>query len=102
MFYIADNSGNYYGEYQKYNKAKAALADILADRPELEAYELEILTPDADDVAERIRTADEWDMDDCRELCTLAGLEDEWAKADGETFEQVIYKAAEILNVEVL
>jgi hypothetical protein len=54
------------------------------------------------EIAEAIRNADEWDLDDCRELCELAGLSEEWAKADGETFEQVIYKAAEILGVEVI
>lgn len=54
------------------------------------------------EIAEVIRNADEWDPDDCRELCELAGIEDEWDAADGETFEQVVYKAAEILGVEVL
>lgn len=102
MFYIIDKKGNYHGEFQKYAKAEAALHDILADRPELADLELEISVPDAEDVAERIRNADEWDPDDCRELCDLAGLSDEWANADGNTFEQVIYKAAEILGVEVI
>ncbi len=54
------------------------------------------------EIAEAIRNADEWDSDDCRELCELAGIEDEWDAAGGETFEQVVYKAAEILGVEVL
>lgn len=36
------------------------------------------------------------------ELCELAGLADEWKEADGESFEQVLYKAAEILNVEII
>ena len=54
------------------------------------------------EIAEAIRNAGEWNPDDCRELCELAGIEDEWDAADGETFEQVIYKAAEILGVEVL
>lgn len=53
------------------------------------------------EIAEAIRNADEWNPDDCRELCTLAGLEEEWAAADGETFEAVLYKAAEILEVEI-
>ena len=53
------------------------------------------------EIAEAIRNAQEWDEDDCRELCTLAGLEEEWAEADGETFESVLYKAAEILGVEI-
>lgn len=54
------------------------------------------------EIAEAIRNADEWNPDDCRELCELAGIEAEWDAADGETFEQVVYKAAEILGVEVL
>jgi hypothetical protein len=54
------------------------------------------------EIAEAIRNADEWNPDDCRELCELAGIEDKWDAADGETFEQVIYKAAEILGVEVI
>lgn len=53
------------------------------------------------EIAEAIRNAQEWDEDDCRELCALAGLEEEWAAADGETFEAVLYKAAEILEVEI-
>lgn len=53
------------------------------------------------EIAEAIRNADEWNPDDCRELCAIAGLEEEWAKADGETFEAVLYKAAEILEVEI-
>ena len=54
------------------------------------------------EVAEEIRACDEWNLELCEELCKLAGLEDEWKEADGETFEQVLYKAAEILDVEVI
>lgn len=53
------------------------------------------------EIAEAIRNADEWNPDDFRELCALAGLEEEWTEADGETFEAVLYKAAEILEVEI-
>lgn len=56
---------------------------------------------EAEQIAERIRTADEWNADDCRDLCELAGLEKEWEEADGETFESVVYRAAEILEVEI-
>ena len=52
-------------------------------------------------VAYRISMSDEWDPEDCRRLCELAEIEDEWDAADGETFEQVVYKAAEILNVKI-
>lgn len=52
-------------------------------------------------VAYRISMSDEWNPEDCRRLCELAEIEDEWDAADGETFEQVVYKAAEILNVKI-
>lgn len=35
-------------------------------------------------------------------LISYAGLEDEWNEADGEDVESIIYKAADILGVEVL
>lgn len=53
------------------------------------------------EVAKRIRESKEWDQDDCRELCNLAGLSQEWEDADGENFEGVVEKAAEILGVEI-
>lgn len=53
------------------------------------------------EIAERIRNSNTWNEEDCRELCKLAGLEHEWEEADGETFEAVVYKAAEILEVEI-
>jgi hypothetical protein len=52
-------------------------------------------------VAYRISMSDEWNPEDCRRLCELAEIEDEWDAADGETFEQVVFKAAELLNVKV-
>ena len=39
------------------------------------------------EVAENIRTAGLWNESDCRRLCELAGLEDEWEAADGDEFE---------------
>lgn len=53
------------------------------------------------EVAAWIRESGTWDGDACRELCDLAGLADEWDAADGETFEDVVYKAADILGVEI-
>jgi len=44
---------------------------------------------------------DYWDLDFLRELCEEAGLLDEWEAADGETFEEVAYKAAEKLGVNI-
>lgn len=57
--------------------------------------------PKAVEIAARIRQSSTWDGDTCRELCDLAGLADEWDAADGETFEAVVYKAANILGVEI-
>ena len=54
------------------------------------------------EIAKEIKNADTWDFDLCGELCDRAGLADEWDAADGESFEAVIFKAAEKLGVEVL
>ena len=58
--------------------------------------------PEVEAIAERIRKSDTWDADDCEALCNLAGLDEEWAAADGDDFEEVVYKAAKILGVEVI
>lgn len=41
-------------------------------------------------------------MDLARELCELAGMAETFDAADGDTFESVIYAAAEKLGVEVI
>ena len=56
---------------------------------------------EAEQIAKRIKNASEWDMDDCADICRLAGMEEEWNNANGETFEFVVYRAAEILGVEI-
>lgn len=56
----------------------------------------------ANEIASEIRSSSTWDMDLCAELCELSGLPNEWSAADGETFEQVLYRAAEILGVEII
>lgn len=56
----------------------------------------------AAEVAEIIRSADTWDMDALAELCELADMAEEWETADGETFEQVAFAAAEKLGVEII
>lgn len=53
------------------------------------------------EIAEMLNNSSEWNYDLCEELCALANLTDEWNNADGETFESVVYKAAEILGVEI-
>lgn len=53
-------------------------------------------------LAREIKACDTWDGDQLAKLCEYAGLSEEWAEADGDTFEQVAYKAAEILGVEII
>lgn len=53
------------------------------------------------ELAKKIVEADQWNEDDIIELVERAGLKDEYEAADGETFESVIYKAADVLNVEI-
>lgn len=81
------------------------LADLFEDlktEEDVEAYIAEnYASAEAVELAERIREGDEWNSEDLAELCEIAGLEKEWREADGETFEQVAYKAAEILGVEI-
>ncbi len=55
-----------------------------------------------EELAMRIKEADTWDLDDCKALCEAAGLGDEWEESDGETFERVVERAADILGVEIL
>lgn len=38
------------------------------------------------------------DADDCKKLCEAAGLSEEWKAEDGENFEAVVERAAEILG----
>lgn len=44
---------------------------------------------------------DEWDMEACAELCEMAGMSEEWEAADGDTFESVVYAAAEKLGIQI-
>lgn len=54
------------------------------------------------DLAEKIRNSSEWDLEDLRALCDAAGMLDDFEAADGETFESVVYAAADALHVEVI
>ena len=56
----------------------------------------------AEELAAEIRENQEWDMDQLQELCELADMTEEWEAADGETFEQVAFAAAEKLGVEIM
>ena len=53
------------------------------------------------ELVREIKNSDSWDMDLLRELCWRAGLIDEWEESDGDTFEDVAFKAAEKLGVEI-
>lgn len=57
---------------------------------------------EATKIAEALRSADTWDMDLAHELCELAGMAEAFDAADGDTYEGVIYAAAEKLGVEVI
>ena len=53
----------------------------------------------AQELANEINSLGYWDIDLCYEFCKLAGLEEEWLAADGDNFEAVIWKAADVLGV---
>ena len=55
----------------------------------------------ANEIATALRSFCEWDFVLLEELCKIAGLKEEWNNSDGETFEDVAYKAAEILDVDI-
>lgn len=59
--------------------------------------------PEATKLAEAIRDAHDWESckDECRQLCDMAGMADEWDNADGETFEGVLDRAAAKLRVRI-
>lgn len=63
--------------------------------------ELELSLMRAEEVASLMRRTGYWDNKQCERLCELAGLEREWRDADGESFETVLDKAAEKLQVEI-
>lgn len=54
-----------------------------------------------EELAAEIRSQDTWDIDLSRELCRRAGLEDQFETAVATDFEEILYKASDILNVEI-
>ncbi len=56
---------------------------------------------EAQEVAERIRSSETWNDQDARELRRLAGMEQDYQNADGDTFEAIIYAAADVLHVAI-
>ena len=61
----------------------------------------EILKMTVQEIAKELRGQDVWSMELLEQLCEEAGMLEEYEAADGETFESVVYKAADILNVEI-
>lgn len=53
-------------------------------------------------IAEELRSTDTWDMGLARELCEMAGMGEAFDAADGDTFEEIILRAAGKLGVEVI
>ena len=53
------------------------------------------------EIAKELRGQDVWSMELLELLCDEANLTEEFENADSETFESVVYKAADILNVEI-
>ena len=55
----------------------------------------------ANEIATALRNSGEWDFELIEELCEIAGLKEEWINFDEYTFEDVAYKAAEIIGVDI-
>ena len=53
------------------------------------------------ELARKIAESATWEQKDIIELVNRAGLEAEYERADGETFESVVYKAAAVLGMEI-
>ena len=61
----------------------------------------EILKMTVQEIAKELRGQDVWSMELLELLCDEADLTEEFKNADSETFESVVYKAADVLNVEI-
>jgi len=53
------------------------------------------------EIAKELRGQDVWSVELLELLCDEAGLTEEFENADSETFESVVFKAAEKLGVEI-
>ena len=53
------------------------------------------------ELIQKIVYSSEWVLEDLAKLCSIAGLEKEWNESNGDTFEQVVCKALEVLGVEI-
>lgn len=52
-------------------------------------------------IANALRYGEVWNMDLARELCEMAGMAEAFDAADGDSFECVVYQAAEKLGVDI-
>ena len=55
-----------------------------------------------EEIAARIRASEEWNEEDIKALCEAADMTEEYEAADGDTFETVVFAAAEKLGVEII
>ena len=53
------------------------------------------------ELIQKIVYSSEWVLEDLAKLCSIAGLEKEWNESNGDTFDQVVCKALEVLGVEI-
>lgn len=85
-----DQSTLLYGTIQGYNTFDSANWKLFAD-------------PEAAQLADAIRDAHDWESceDECKKLCDMADMGEEWSEADGDTFENVIERAAYKLHVQI-
>lgn len=55
----------------------------------------------ANEIATELRSSGEWNFELIEELCAIAGLKEDWDNSDSENFVDIVYKAAEILEVDI-
>lgn len=94
------------GETPRQAYRRWALSDDCGDPEYYEDITAEVAADEAagsaaEEIAERLRDSDEWIPSDCAALCEMAGMAQEWAEADGESFERVVEAAAAKLGVDI-
>lgn len=81
-----------------WNDAKAEDLTVFDDDDE-DQY---LAKMDNGELAQSLHGIDSWHVEMCRELCNRAGLLEEFEAAEDDEFEGVIFRAAEILDVEII
>lgn len=101
-FYGELATGTFYSleavEVDEYGEEVGMWTDVIASAQNEDEPTKE---DDAEELAREIRSLSTWDMDLLERLCEMAGIADEWRASDGENFEQVAQRAADILGVEI-